>query len=348
MGLRKLGHEIIICRYEFKTKITNPLLFFWETIKEYKFLLCNLVKIRFDYLVVGYPILKPVWLTRLIPQRKVILDPFISNFNTVIFDHKIFKPDSFIAKLLYIYEKKALSKSQYILTDTKAHMIYFSTFFQIPLKKFRVIPVGSNNKVYYPEKNKILNKDQKFIVGFYGKFIPLQGIETIIKAAELLKENDQILFEIIGGLPENKIYLSMQKYIKEKNLTNVKLIPRVSEQELRRYIQRSTIQLGIFGDSLKAKIVIPNKVFSALAIGKPVITSRNYATREFFTPDFDLILCNSHDPTDLAYHIIDLFKNPEKVKKIGENAYKKYLSAFTPEKIGKYFENHFFRNENRQ
>ncbi|MCF2141365.1 MAG: glycosyltransferase [Candidatus Lokiarchaeota archaeon] len=337
-GLRILGHQIIICRYNFQSQITNPFKFFIETIKEYVFLLSVLIKIKFNYLIVGYPILKPVWLTYFLNKKKIILDPFISNYNTIIFDHKLFKPQSIIAKLLYIYERKALSRCKYILSDTKAHAVFFSKFFRIPIDKFKVIPVGSNNQIYFPNPSKNTKKEGKFIVGFYGKFIPLQGIETIVQAAEKLRDYENISFEIIGGLQGNKILASIKTYIQEKKLTNVHLIPRVSEEELRNYIQHSTIQLGIFGNSLKAQIVIPNKVYSALAMAKAVITSKTYATSEFFQDNIDIILCNRHDPSDLAKKIEYLFLNQDKVEIIGKNAYKKYLELFTPVKIGLTFE----------
>ncbi len=344
-GLRILGHQIIICRYNFQSQITNPFKFLKETIKEYVFLLSMVIKIKYDYLIVGYPMLKPVLFTRFLDKKKIILDPFISNYNTIIFDHKLFEPQSFIAKFLYIYEKKALSRCRYVLTDTKAHAVFFSKFFRIPIDKFKVIPVGSNNQIYFPNPSKNTKKEGKFVVGFYGKFIPLQGIETIVQAAEKLRDYKNISFEIIGGLQGNKILASIKSYIQEKKLTNVHLIPRVSEEELRNYVQRSTIQLGIFGNSLKAQIVIPNKVYSALAMAKVVITSKNYATTEFFKSGFDIILCKKQDPGDLAKKIVFLYQNREKLPIIGKNAYITYLSSFTPKKIGELFESQVLYND---
>ena len=59
--------------------------------------------------------------------------------------------------------------------------------------------------------------------------------------------------------------------------------------------------LGIFGTSPKARAVIPNKVYDALACARPVITADTPAIAELLRPDVEVMVwprIRSTSPTD--------------------------------------------------
>jgi glycosyltransferase involved in cell wall biosynthesis len=58
--------------------------------------------------------------------------------------------------------------------------------------------------------------------------------------------------------------------------------------------------LGVFGGSDKAKRVIPNKAFQALACGVPLVTADTPAARELLTDGSDALLVPPADPEALA------------------------------------------------
>jgi len=328
------NYQIYLCNYQFKNKINKFIPFLLETIHEFINLFVKITKIHSDYLIIGYPILKPGLFSLVLKKRKIILDPFISIYSTSVFDKKIYGERSFRARLLYFYEKKIFSLSNFLLADTNAHAVFFSKLFRIPAENFTVVYVGSDNSKYYLGPPREIRSKNKFIVGFYGKFHPIHGIETILQAASLLKDHKNISFEIIGGVKGNKFFESAKEFKNNNELTNIHLIPPVSEEKLRQYIQKSDIQLGIFGNSIKTKIVIANKVFSALAMKKPVITANTYAISELLTDQKNVILCNPSDPHDLAQKIFLLYQNNDLMEKISKNAYEIYEKKCKPEVIG--------------
>jgi glycosyltransferase involved in cell wall biosynthesis len=115
---------------------------------------------------------------------------------------------------------------------------------------------------------------------FYGQFIPLHGIGTIIKAAQLL-EHEYIQWMIIGkGQEESRV----RELVALHPLEHLNWIPWVPYRELADWIDHADVCLGIFGDSNKASRVIPNKVFQIIAMGKPLITRDSPAIRELLSP----------------------------------------------------------------
>ncbi|MHA1326895.1 MAG: glycosyltransferase family 4 protein [Promethearchaeota archaeon] len=332
-GLIKNGESIIPCNY-YAPRLNWDIKSMYYNFKSQIKILSKLLKItHIDYYVIAYPLIKSIFLTKLIKRKKVVLDPFISNYNSIINDLKLFSNNSLKAKLIKIFDNFIFSTGKIILADTYAHAKYYSKEFNISLDSFKVIYVGADNELYFPRK-KLSNKE--FIVGFYGSYLPLQGTDIIIKAANLLKKDyPKIRFELIGGDYKNNLFKKILKMVKLLNLKNVKLIKKIPENKLPFYIQRSDVQLGIFGDTLKAKLVIPNKAFTAIAMKKPLITANTPAIKEIFKNNHTCLLCKIANPEDLSNKIIKLYNNKDLCKSISENAFKMYIENYTPEILGK-------------
>lgn len=177
-----------------------------------------------------------------------------------------------------------------------------------------------------------INLTNKFIVGFWGKFIPLQGVPYIVKAAKILENEPDISFEIIG---RGQTYAESASLAEELKLNNTKFSGLVSFKDLPLYLKRFDVCLGIFGNTFKTKRVIPNKIYEAIALARPVITANTPAINELFTNEENVLLCRVADPEDLAAKILILKNNPELKNKIARGGYQLYLNHCRPQVIGK-------------
>ena len=123
-------------------------------------------------------------------------------------------------------------------------------------------------------------------------------MEYIIKAAKILEKYPKIRFNLIGNGQDKKECLRLAKKLSIKNINFIDCVPY---SDLANYINKSDICLGIFGNTQKTKMVIPNKVIEALACDKPIITGDTSAIHEI--SDNNIILCNIADSEDLANKI---------------------------------------------
>jgi glycosyltransferase involved in cell wall biosynthesis len=171
----------------------------------------------------------------------------------------------------------------------------------------------------------------KFLVSFHGSFIPLQGAEYIVEAAARLR-GQPIQFQFIGdGQTHNEVLKKAQSLGIPKEF----FMPKLSFEKLADCIRQADVCLGIFGNTGKTQRVIPNKLYEAIAMGKPVISANTPAIREVFTDRGNILLCNTADGADLADKIMMLKDNPTLRANIAKAGYELYLRKATPRIIGK-------------
>jgi len=291
-GLRENGVDVISCHREVWTDIEDKsqisglaqkvaLIFRW--LFAYPSLVYRYLRLpRHDAVVISYLghldvlVLWPFAKLRGVP---IIWDAFLSLYNTIVDDRRLLSARNPIAKLIWAWEWIACRAADRVVLDTRAHADYFAQTFGVPESRLAVVIVGAEPESF-PSLAEPCATDLAPIVLFYGQFIPLHGIDTIIDAARTAK-NESIDWVIIGsGQEEGRI----RALLDADPLPRVKWIPWVKYVELSSWLSRATVCLGIFGDTGKASRVIPNKVFQILMSGKPLITRDSPAIRELIEP----------------------------------------------------------------
>ncbi len=319
-GLRANGVEVLECHDN-----SSGLKKFFNLYKKHK-----AFKNKYDVIVIGFLGHTVVPFVKIISLKPVVFDAFISLYDSNVFDRKSVKPKSIRAIYYWFLDWLSMKLADLVLFDTQEHINYVSKEFGIRKEKLRRIFVGTDDDIFYPRET--LNIDMSkypFTVYFHGSFIPLQGVDCIIKAAKLLEKED-IQFNILGN---GQTYSEIRKLVDGLKLKNLNFINRVEYDKLPEHINKSDICLGIFGNTEKAKRVIPNKVYECAAMKKPIITADTPAIRELFN-EKDMVLIKP-DPENLVSAIINLKNNPSLRNNISENAYTKVKNFASPEILGR-------------
>ena len=206
----------------------------------------------------------------------VVWDAFLSLYNTVVEDRRLVGSGHPLSWLLYATEWLACRAADRVVLDTRAHADYFVETFGLAVDRTGVVWVGAEPEAFPSTSGEKVCVCSEKIVLFYGQFIPLHGIDTIIRAAEETKD-EPIRWIIIGrGQEADRI----REMLSNSPLPRVEWLPWVTYSDLNQWIRRADLCLGIFGNTDKAARVIPNKVFQILMSGKPLITRDSPAIRE--------------------------------------------------------------------
>lgn len=277
----------------------------------------------YDFLFIGfYGYLIALYIQKLI-QIPIIFDAFISNYDTLCFDRKKIKPNSVFCRLAYWIDVTACKQSNTVLLDTKNHCIYFNKTFGIEMPKLVPIPVGCNEDIFYPSRHIHKSNTQTFDILYYSSFLPLHGVDIVLQAASLLRNEKQLRFIIIGSGPEHKKSLNFSKRLR---LENIIFLPPMPIQQIAMELRKADICLGgHFGKSDKAQRVIPGKVYQILATSKPLIATNTRANRELLIHQFNAELCEPYDPVSLANSIMILAENYDYRNFLAENGRETFI-----------------------
>lgn len=200
----------------------------------------------------------------------VLFDPLISAWQKQVYERRKFAIDSRQAQQLLRRESQWLQAVDMVLLDTEPQQHMFTQRFMLSPAKTACVYVGAEQPLFTPVE--VEPCPAAIEVLFYGSFIALHGVATVINAAKMTAGQSHIQWVLLGDGPEKA---SAQQ--QAAGMANVRFEAGIPYTQLPHRIAQADIVLGVFGDSEKAAQVIPNKVFQALACAKPVITRASAA-----------------------------------------------------------------------
>jgi len=190
----------------------------------------------------------------------------------------------------------------------------------------------------YKEKNDFKEKQDivdKILVTYVGILSPYQGIDNILNVAIKLRENDDIVFYIVGD-GSNKKHLS--KRINKEKISNVKMLPFQSREEYFNIINSSDISLVSLDERMKAPC-LPGKIKDLLAMNQPIIASVSLDSETAYViKEAGGIVIDPGDIEDMTKVIIKLKNNLNRKKKMGNKGWSFFKKNMDLKKIVKYYE----------
>lgn len=264
-----------------------------------------------DFYYIPYPAYLDYFYLRLLTRgdgKKVVVDGFLCLHDTLVHDRKMVSPQGCLSRIIRWIERSVLSGADLVFIDTSRQREVLLKQYNLEEKSIVALPVGIDESVWGPAPR--LQLGDEFTVLFWGTFIPLHGIDTIIRSAHILQKTfPQIKFRLIGDGQTAPDVLTL---IEQLNVTNVSwrhsLVPA---RELRSCLDSSHCVLGIFGESEKGGNVIPYKAYQAMACNKILISRSGPAILELLDGQNDpgLLLVPPADPEALALMIVSVFES---------------------------------------
>ncbi|MFH0970347.1 MAG: glycosyltransferase family 4 protein [Candidatus Diapherotrites archaeon] len=319
-GLRANGVELAICADTNR----NMVIRFLKTLPQF----IKATRKPHDFVWAGFFGHPLVPFARIFTPKPILFDAWLSSYETMVHARKSIWGKSIGALFFKWLDRFAAKCSDLTILASEGERNYFVHKLGIPAEKTAVVLIGANTENFVIQKKK---KQSKTIVIFIGTFLPISGVETILRAAKHLEKNREVEIWIVG---DGQMGAANRKLAEELGLQNIKFLGKKPYSEVPSLLNQADIALGIFGSGEKANRILPTKMYEAMALAKPSITARSEGVQEILTDGKSVVMVEPHDDKGLAEKIAWLAKNPQKAVEIGKNAHSIFLAKATPQKIG--------------
>ncbi|WP_150909693.1 glycosyltransferase family 4 protein [Marinobacter halotolerans] len=183
------------------------------------------------------------------------------------------RPSHPFIRLMQWVEDKAYRDSDVVISNLKNSVHHMISRGMDP-RKFFWIPNGfSLLEVSQKAALNSLALEQipsgKFLVGYTGAIGTANALDTLIAAAERLKEYSEIAFVLVGAGKEKRV---LKQLVIRKNLKNVYFVDPIPKIEIQAMLAKfDACYIGLTKDPIFRFGVSPNKLFDYLYSGKPII-----------------------------------------------------------------------------
>jgi glycosyltransferase involved in cell wall biosynthesis len=256
------------------------------------------------------------------PRAGLVFAPLVTLSETLVEDRQVFPAGGSRARLAAALDRASLRAADLVLADTAAHADYMQGLGvereRLAVWHFGVEPEFVTPPARAPVPGRVL---------FYGRYLPLHGIDTIVRAAAILGARADVV--LIGGGPERRGLQSRADRLGAR-ITWRDELPLAG---LRDQLAEASVALGIFGTGRKAAMVVPNKVYQAAAAGRPLVTRDGPALREVLEPGEHCVVCPPGDPVALAAAVGELLAAPSLAERFGAAARAHVLARFGAEQV---------------
>lgn len=221
-------------------------------------------------------------------------------------------------------EDKAYRDSDAVVSNLKSAVEHMVGRGMNPAK-FAWVPNGFsldevNQKIPLNENSAAKIPEGKFIVGYTGTLGVANALDTLIDAAEHLKEYSDIAFVLVGGGKEKAL---LQSSVMEKGLSNVTFIDPIPKVEIQAMLSRFDVcYIGWLNDQLYRFGIGANKIPEYLYSGKPVLHAYS-GSCDPISEAHAGILVPAENPKKLAEAVLSLYKmSPDQRSSMGANGHK--------------------------
>ena len=263
----------------------------------------------------------------------LVFDPLVSATETLE-DRGILAAGSRRLAAVAALERRLWQLPGGILADSATHAEAWATALRLDRAHLAVLPVGSIPLGDGPPREaRIPTVEEPLRVLYFGQYIPLHGVEVILSAADRLRDDARIRFQLVG---RGQTLEAAEAMALRLRLPNVDFHPvwLPLDQLYRRFILPADLCLGIFGDRPKTTRVVPYKVYTALAAGRPVISTDSPAVRELLTPGREIHVVPPGDPAALATAVLALTERPEQRLALAVAGHEAWRQRFSPRILG--------------
>ncbi len=190
--------------------------------------------------------------------------------------------------------------------------------------RIHLIRSWADSDVVYPDEiegNAFLRElglDSKFVVSCVGNMGRAQAIESMMKAASLLRENQDIHFVFIGSGAKRGW---MEKEAANEGLPNITFVNQRPREEQVRFLNACDVSMISLRPGMTGAGV-PSRMYNIMAAGKPIIAVTKTTSEVALVVQEERIgwVASPEDPDELVESILDAQSDRKRLEEMGTRA----------------------------
>jgi glycosyltransferase involved in cell wall biosynthesis len=175
----------------------------------------------------------------------------------------------------------------------------------------------------------IENKFQdKFCILFFGRFDTARGLDVLLQAAALIRDRIPNLKLILVG--DGSMLPGLKQLARDLSLSEIVSFEGWQKSALlAAYMKNAQIAVIPHVKSLQTDNSSPNKLFQFMLFGKPIISSNCNSIERILRENDSGLIFESGNSQALADCIMELYHDPDKCSRLGENARQAVMTKYT-------------------
>jgi glycosyltransferase involved in cell wall biosynthesis len=231
-------------------------------------------------------------------------------------------------------EKAIYSNSDFVNTVTKLTKNKVKNLHPF-IKKVLYIPNFVNGALIKkaPKDDSLLKKlglENKLVVGYAGNIGSAQGLKIMTEAARCTRDNNDIVYLIIGDGIDKP---GLEEDIRRNDLKNVILQPPVSREEIIKYISLFDVMAIPLVKNDLFRITIPSKLYESMAAEIPVLLCVDGEARKILESANCGMYVEPENSGMLSEKIMELYKNRKLLEQLGKNGRRRAEEEFDRAKV---------------
>ena len=178
-----------------------------------------------------------------------------------------------------------------------------------------------------------LRLEPGFNVVFAGNLGTVQALDTVLAAAKLLRDEEDVRFVLVGSGSRSEW---LQQEVSRLGLNNIKMPGRFPPSDMPGILaQASVVLVSLVKDPVMSQTV-PSKVQAYLAAGKPIIASLDGEGARVVMEAGAGVACQAEDAQALADAVVRLRDSlPEELQQMAQRGLCYYAQHFEPVLLAK-------------
>jgi len=178
--------------------------------------------------------------------------------------------------------------------------------------------------------------ERRFVVMFAGNLGMVQGLETVVQAAAVIRDHADVLFVFVGDGSDR---VRLEALVADLGLQNVQFVGRHPADQMPSFMRSADALVVHLRPSPIADHAIPTKILAYLAAGRPVVCGTGGAAEEVVRMADAGVTVPPGDATALARAVLAIKSmSADERCRLGENGRAYLHSRFNRDRIIDHYE----------